>query len=87
MELLQDASLVALIVTSIAALAYLNKRFDLGLEMSPSDFGMCGKSYREEDRVIANKDREIIDLKQRIEVLEKLVTDPAERLKREIDSL
>ena len=87
MEFLQDASLVALIVTSIAGLAYLNKRFDLGLEMSSSDLTMCGGSVYKRDATLASKDKEINELKQRIEVLEKLITDPGERLKREIDSL
>ena len=87
MEFLEDASLVALIVTSIAGLAYLNKRFDLGLEMSSSDLTMCGGSVYKRDATLASKDKEINELKQRIEVLEKLITDPGERLKREIDSL
>ncbi|MDO6427428.1 hypothetical protein Q4489_10405 [Thalassotalea sp. 1_MG-2023] len=39
------------------------------------------------DEDLTSKNQEIQQLKQRIETLEKLVTDPQEQLKREIDAL
>ena len=86
MEFIQDAAIVVLIIGSIIALTITDKRFNLGLismestENWSTDFGTSAQSN-------AEKDKEIAELKQRIEVLEKLATDPALQLDREISKL
>lgn len=83
MEFLEQASVVVVMALSIALLAFLDKRFDLGLAMSSSDSWSMGFNSESSDK----KDKEIAELKQRIEVLEKIATDPAEQLDREIRNL
>ncbi|NMP29975.1 hypothetical protein HII17_00250 [Thalassotalea sp. M1531] len=92
MEMIEAFMTVIMIVSAIAVLAFLDKRFNLGLN---AGLGGYGASYdfwgrpidNTADKVRAEKDTEIKALKSRIEALEKIVTDPAEQLKREIDQL
>ena len=87
MEFFQLVTTTTLIISAIAVLAYLNKRYDLGLN-DVSDGSMLGSlNYGQSGKLLKAKDDEIKDLKQRVQVLEALVTDPKEQLKREIDNL
>ena len=100
MEFIQYTGYVIVISCSIVALALLNKRFDLGLgvtadEISSGDLNssdiwgcsMSSPSTTKQQQQLKIKSKEIVDLQQRVAVLEKLLTDPSEQLKREINSL
>ncbi|MDO6446580.1 hypothetical protein Q4493_12420 [Colwellia sp. 1_MG-2023] len=86
MEIMQLIVATSIIVAGILLVGYLNKRFELGLE--DSSLGGCtltnGANYSNR---LAEKDKIIKNLSERVAVLEKLVTDPQEQLKKEIDSL
>ena len=86
MEIIQLVASTSIIVSGILLVGFLNKRFDLGLEDASS--GMWGSSgCNSQAKRIAEKDKLIKSLSERVEVLEKLVTDPREQLKKEIDNL
>lgn len=100
MEFIQYTGYVIVISCSIVALALLNKRFDLGLgvtadEISSGDFNsgdiwgcsMSSSTTTKLQKQLKIKSKEIADLQQRVAVLEKLLIDPCEQLKREINSL
>ncbi len=87
MEIIQLCLTTILIVSSIAVLGFLNKRYDLGLNE------LSGCSWFDDikpnalNKIVDEKDQQINDLKQRVQILEKLITDPREQLKRDIDNL
>lgn len=100
MEFIQYTGYVIVISCSIIAIALLNKRFNLGLgvtadEISAGDLNssdiwgssMSSSSTTKQQKQLKIKSKEIADLQQRVAVLEKLLTDPSEQLKREINSL
>ena len=100
MEFIQYTGYVIVISCSIVALALLNKRFDLGLSVTADEisFGdlnssdiwgcsMSSSSTTNQQKQLKIKSKEIVELQQRVAVLEKLLTDPSEQLKREINSL
>ncbi|GAA6204204.1 MULTISPECIES: hypothetical protein [Thalassotalea] len=86
MEIIQLIVSTSVIVAGILLVGFLNKRYELGLEDNTSGgwaFSNCA-SY---PKRLAEKDQIIKNLSERVAVLEKLVTDPQEQLKQEIDSL
>lgn len=87
MEVFQLLPTTVIIVTAIALLGFLNQRFDLGL--SDLSYGPRVDSIDSTKlhKIILEKNVEVNDLKKRIQVLEKIVTDPKEQLRREIDDL
>ena len=86
MEIIQFIASTSIIVSGILLVGFLNKRFDLGLE--GESFGKWnGETCNNQTKRLAEKDRLIKSLSDRVEVLEKLVTDPREQLKREINGL
>ena len=88
METIQTVMSILTIFTGIALLAYLDKRYALGLNdglNAGSNWFGCSSANTEAK--LADKEREIEGLKERVATLEKIVTDPAEQLKREIDNL
>lgn len=109
-ELVEKTYLVILLVGAIAGLAYVDKKYQLGLSMglngnfvdsgsannsgsaNATGEGLSGYSYKNTKEhafmeKLSEKDAEIASLKDRVATLEKMVTDPAEQLKREIDRL
>jgi hypothetical protein len=87
MEVLQLFLTMIVIILGISTLAYLNKKYDLGLNEVSSCNGFNDGNARELSHLLHIKEQEIGSLKERVQVLEKLVTDPKEHLKREIDAL
>ncbi|WP_448211943.1 hypothetical protein [Colwellia sp. MEBiC06753] len=92
MELLTTAMTIFTIVSAIAFLAFLDKKFTLGLSDSAGNWHNWGMGQTLSNSEIScygyeARDQEILALKARIEVLEKIVTDPAEQLKQQIDRL
>jgi hypothetical protein len=86
MEFIQIIISTSIIVGGILLVGYLNKRFDLGLDdISSEMFG--GLGCNTQIKRLAEKDKLIKSLTERVEVLEKLITDPQEQLKREINCL
>lgn len=89
MEFMQLISVTTVIVSAIIVLAVVDKKYQLNLNAtfwgnSEDWFGHRGHSQMSE---VQAKDKVISELKSRIEVLEKIVTDPAEQLKRDIEAL
>ena len=91
MEIIEKTVLIFTIVASIAGLAWLDKRFVLGLSRGGNlGFSLEGQDAVTESelkRQIEEKSQEVESLKARVAILEQIVTDPAEQLKREIDGL
>lgn len=89
MEIIETSVVIISLVVGFALLAYLDKRFALGLNDSMSCNSLFGyqNDKQTETNQLKEKNREIAELRQRIETLEKIVTDPAEQLKQEIDRL
>ena len=91
MEIIEKTVLIFTIVASIAGLAWLDKRFALGLSrgmnLGLSIEGQDALTESELKRQIEEKSQEVELLKARVATLERIVTDPAEQLKREIDGL
>lgn len=93
MELLSTVTVIFSIITGIAFLAYLDKRFSLGLnEQLSADgwFSTTSQTSTTSSTVESMKrahHQELDVLRKRIETLEKILTDPAEQLKRDIDNL
>jgi len=86
MEVFESIFIVTIIVSAIVSLAYIDKRFKLGLNAGFDSEQLLGyQSYSQQSS--KQNDDEINALKERIAILEKIVTDPAEQLKREIDNL
>jgi len=85
MEFIQDMLMVILIVSSIIALAIVDKRYNLGLSMSLMNTSMTQPNPT--SQTVEQKDVEILALKKRIEVLEKIVTEPSYELDKEIRRL
>lgn len=86
MEIIQLIASTSIIISGILLVGFLNKRFDLGLEGEA--YGMLGStSCNNQAKGLAEKDKLIKSLTERVQVLEQLVTDPKEQLKREIDRL
>lgn len=103
-ELVEKTYLVILVVGTVVALAYVDKKYQLGLSKglngnfvdssSAKDTGEDFSWYSNRNakeyafmEKLSEKDAEIASLKERVATLEKIVTDPAEQLKREIDRL
>lgn len=103
-ELVEKTYLVILVVGAVAALAYVDKKYQLGLgkglnssfvdsgsaNATGDGFSWCSNRNTKEHAFmekLSEKDAEIASLKERVATLEKIVTDPAEQLKREIDRL
>ncbi len=103
-ELVEKTYLVILVVGAVAALAYVDKKYQLGLSKGLNSsfvdsgsanatgdgFSWCSNRNTKEHAFmekLSEKDAEIASLKERVATLEKIVTDPAEQLKREIDGL
>ncbi|MFD2168016.1 hypothetical protein ACFSJY_17305 [Thalassotalea euphylliae] len=88
METMEKVMIIFAIASSIFALAWADKRFNLSLFtqgwMDCSD-GFGGQSRL--NKALKEKSAEVEALKQRVATLERIVTDPQEQLKREIDSL
>jgi len=94
METIQTILTIFGVFTGIALLAYVDKRYALGLNVgmnADDNWFSCASNNRQSTSSqidkLAEKDREIKALAERVATLEKLVTDPAEQLKREIDGL
>jgi hypothetical protein len=87
MEIVEQIITIFAIVTAIGLLAYFDKRFDLGLNSGFSTGGWHGLSNNKTHPQMAQKNKEIQELKARVATLEKIVTDPSEQLKQEIDRL
>ncbi|WP_286262564.1 hypothetical protein [Thalassotalea atypica] len=90
MEVIQVLGLVILVISSIAVLAVIEKKYDLNLGISSynyDDMDCWGFGHQSTRKQLAEKDKTIAQLIERVEVLEKIVTDPAEQLKREINQL
>jgi len=88
MEFIQLILTTAVIVSAILVIAIVDKKYQLGLNNSSGMWGSSSLNAKLSIKSeVARKDAEIEALKQRVAVLEKLVTDPTEQLKREIDSL
>jgi len=87
MEIILLCLTTILIVSSIAVLGFLNKKYDLGLNDMSGCTWFDEPNSDELNKKIAEKEKQINDLKQRVQILEKLVTDPREQLKRDIDNL
>ena len=85
MEFIQDMLMVILIVSSIIALAIVDKRYNLGLSMSSMSTSIT--QLNPTSQTVEQKDAEILALKKRIEVLEKIVTEPGYELDKEISRL
>lgn len=88
MEILHHFDSVSLFLITFFALYYADKRFNWGL----NDMAFALSSDRIDKNERSNKineakDDEIAKLKERIKVLEAIVTDPKEQLRKEIDSL
>ncbi len=86
MEILQLITTTSIIVIGIALVGYLNKRFSLGIEDISSEFWV-GPSDENQAKDSVEKDKLIKSLSERVKVLEQIITDPKEQLKREIDRL
>ena len=86
MEIIQLIAATSIIVAGILLVGYLNKRFELGLE-DHSTGGWALTNCTNQTNRLAEKDKIIKNLSERVAVLEKLVTDPQEQLKKQIDSL
>lgn len=87
MEIFQLFATTLIIVTAIALLGFLNKSFDLGLSDLSHDPRIGTIDSMKLHKIISEKNAEVNDLKKRIQVLEKIVTDPKEQLRREINNL
>jgi len=87
MEVIQLFMTTVVIILAIAALALLNKKYDLGLNDMSYFLGSSDNNSRQLNKLLDKKENEIDNLKQRVQVLEKLATDPQEQLKRKIDDL
>lgn len=98
MELLQIAGVTLIVCSAIFVLEVLDKKYQLNLNMgfneaSWSNEGLFGygnsgtKVNQNLLNELADKDKTIEALAQRVAVLEKIVTDPAEQLKRDIEQL
>ncbi len=89
MEFIQLIGVTTVIVSAIIVLAVVDKKYHLNLNASLWDTSddWLGRSQQAKNQQANDKDQTIQALQSRIEVLEKLVTDPAEQLKREIDAL
>ncbi|REL25748.1 hypothetical protein DXX93_03710 [Thalassotalea euphylliae] len=91
MEIVEKTLLIFTIMAAIVGLAWLDKRFALGLSggmnLGVSANAKGSAKDAELQRQIAEKSQEVELLKQRVATLERIVTDPAEQLKREIDRL
>ncbi|MEW6981476.1 hypothetical protein AAD001_02355 [Colwelliaceae bacterium 6471] len=81
MEYIQDAGFIFILVSTIALLTYLDKKFNLGLAES------SGFTKNNTNAQLDDNEQTIVELKKRIQVLERIVTDPREQLKRDIESL
>ena len=81
--------MIITLFAGIFVLALLDKKYQLGLTAcakSESDRGLWGGNSAN-GTCDKRKDERIRQLEQRIEVLERIVTDPQEQLKRDIDKL
>ena len=90
METVQTILTIFAVFTGVVVLAFLDKRFALGLNTGLGEGAnnlLFGCSSSKQQQRLAQKDEQIKALEARVAVLEKIVTDPAEQLKREIDSL
>jgi len=94
MEFIQQFDGVLLFIVLFSIVAYFDKKFDFNLLNSTNrdEFNILGfnnesKKHTYKESEASDKEQDIIQLKQRIEILEKIVTDPQEQLRREIDSL
>ncbi|MDG1752398.1 MAG: hypothetical protein P8I03_12160 [Thalassotalea sp.] len=86
MEIIQLIATTSIIVSGILLVGFLNKRFNLGIEDTSSEFWV-GASYKNQVKDSVEKDELIQSLSARVQVLEQLITDPKEQLRREIDRL
>ena len=87
MDILQLLLTMIVIILGISSLAFLNKKFELGLNDLSFEGGGAGVNKCELNKRLSIKEQEIGQLKARVKILEQLVTDPREQLKREINRL
>lgn len=93
METFENIIVIFAVVSAIVFLAYIDKRFGLGLNTGLSNDDWFGHSANATNATkaskteLTNKEQEIQKLKERVATLEKIVTDPKEQLRKEIDSL
>lgn len=98
MELLQIAGVTIIVCSAIFVLALLDKKYQLNLNMGFNDtswnnesfFGYGTSNTRANQNLhneLTDKDKMIDALAKRVAVLEKIVTDPTEQLKRDIEQL
>lgn len=93
MEILHMFIATVIIVSAIAVLGFLDKKYQLGLSASselsyqPKMNNHGSHITAQFEQVISTKNKEIKELQERVNVLERIVTDPKEQLLREIDRL
>ncbi len=97
MEIIQMIALFITISVALFAVAYLDKKYQLNLshygamldDMFGIDESLGQGSVSKEtlEKELAKKDDVITNLTERVQTLERIVTDPAEQLKRDIDRL
>ena len=97
MEIIQMVALFIAISAVLFGVTYLDKKYQLNLghygtkldDMFGIDdsFGQGSVSKETLNKELAKKDDVISNLTERVQTLERIVTDPAEQLKRKIDRL
>ena len=76
MEVLQLVITMVVIILGITAVAFLNKKYELGLNDMSSLYGVADDNTRELSKLLQVKEQEIDDLKDRVQVLEQLIVGP-----------
>ncbi|WP_371187063.1 hypothetical protein [Thalassotalea maritima] len=75
--MLEKFILMTLITLAIVVLAYLDKKYQLGLNGQPDNINNKAK----------HNDEDCNNIRERIETLEKIVTEPSYQLNKDIEQL